>query len=157
LLQLNEEDGAAMVGGRARVRSPRELTEDPETWPHQVAAEPGVEAVRQIAARLTDLLAERGWSLRQAAAASGVNRQAIANLIAGSSWPDVATVARLTAALGASLWPQTAGVERIVGHDASNPPGSRAEATGHDELAAPPLRGEALALRSKARKPLAGS
>jgi lambda repressor-like predicted transcriptional regulator len=105
-----------MVGGSARVRSPRELTDNPETWPGVPAAEPGVEAVRQISARLADTLTERGWSLRQAAAASGVNRQAIANLLAGDSWPDVATVARLASALDASLWPNESRADRTVGH-----------------------------------------
>jgi hypothetical protein len=105
-----------MVGGRARVRSPRELTDDPETWPGRPAAEPGVEAVRQISARLSVALAEQGWSLRQAAAASGVNRQAIANLLAGDSWPDVATVARLASAIDAGLWPDGNRIDRSVGH-----------------------------------------
>ncbi|MGW6915600.1 helix-turn-helix domain-containing protein [Kitasatospora sp. NPDC054939] len=105
-----------MVGGHARVRSPRELTDNPETWPRVPAAEPGVEAVRRISACLTGALAEREWSLRQAAAASGVNRQSIANLLAGHSWPDVATVARLVAALDARLWPDESRVDRTVGH-----------------------------------------
>jgi lambda repressor-like predicted transcriptional regulator len=105
-----------MVGGRSRVRSPRECSDDPETWPDRAQAEPGVEAVRQISAALAAALAGRGWSLRQAAAASGVNRQAIANLLAGDSWPDVATVARLGAALDAGLWPDVSRVDRSVGH-----------------------------------------
>jgi hypothetical protein len=94
-----------MVGGRARVRPPRQVSQDPEAWPDRPDPEPGVEAVRQIAAALKAALAECEWSLRRAASASGVNRQAIANLLAGDSWPDVATVARLGAALGADLWP----------------------------------------------------
>jgi lambda repressor-like predicted transcriptional regulator len=98
------------------VRSPRECSDDLETWPDRPQAEPGVEAVRQISAALTAALAEQGWSLRQAAAASGVNRQAIANLLAGDSWPDIATVARLAAALDADLWPTATGTDRSVGH-----------------------------------------
>ena len=65
--------------------------------------------MRQVSRHLAAVLAERGLSLRGAAAASGVNRQAIADLLAGRSWPDVATVARLGAALGADLWPPSPG------------------------------------------------
>lgn len=61
--------------------------------------------MRQVSHHLADAIAERGLSLRGAAAVSGVNRQAIADLLAGRSWPDVATVARLGAALDADLWP----------------------------------------------------
>ncbi|MHA6762467.1 helix-turn-helix transcriptional regulator [Streptacidiphilus sp. PAMC 29251] len=75
-----------------------------------------MEGVRRISAALAAALTERGWSLRQAAAASGVNRQAIANLLAGDSWPDVATVARLGAALESGLWPDVPVVDRSVGH-----------------------------------------
>jgi hypothetical protein len=52
-------------------------------------------------------------SLRVLAAASGVNRQAIADLLAGRSWPDVATVARLGHAIGQPLW---------LGHDGGRSP-----------------------------------
>lgn len=105
-----------MVGGHARVRSLRECTDDPEAWPERACTEPGVEAVRQISAALKAALAERGWSLRRLAAVSGVNRQAIANLLAGDSWPDIATVARLNSALDADLWPTATGADRPVGH-----------------------------------------
>ncbi|MFJ8437167.1 helix-turn-helix transcriptional regulator [Kitasatospora sp. NPDC094019] len=98
------------------MRSPRELAGNPESWPGGTVAEPGAEAVRQISARLADAIAEREWSLRQAAAASGVNRQAIANLLAGASWPDVATVARLGAALGVGLWPDGNRTDRTLEH-----------------------------------------
>lgn len=95
-----------MVGGRARARSPRELAGDLEPWTAQPLTDPGAEAVRQIARCLQGVLDERKLSLRAAAAGSGVNRQAIADLLAGRSWPDVATVARLAAFTGTTLWPQ---------------------------------------------------
>ncbi|BFV57661.1 hypothetical protein KCMC57_up27650 [Kitasatospora sp. CMC57] len=105
-----------MVGGSARVRPPRDLTDDPEAWPRLASADTGAEAVREISRRLAEALTGRGLSLRQAAAGSGVNRQAIADLLAGRSWPDVATVARLGAFTGAALWPDGAVVERSAGH-----------------------------------------
>ncbi|MCX5211154.1 helix-turn-helix domain-containing protein [Kitasatospora sp. NBC_00240] len=98
-----------MVGGSARVRPPRDLTGDPEAWPHLASADVGAEAVREVSRRLADALAEQGTSLRQTAAASGVNRQAIADLLAGRSWPDIATVARLEHFLAVPLYPHRGG------------------------------------------------
>ncbi|MFD8478864.1 helix-turn-helix domain-containing protein [Kitasatospora sp. NPDC059673] len=116
MIHFNGQDGASMVGGRARVRPPRDLTDDPEAWPRLASADVGAEAVREISRRLADSLAERKLSLRQAAAGSGVNRQAIADLLAGRSWPDVATVARLGAFTRTGLWPDGVVVERDEGH-----------------------------------------
>nr|BFD92939.1 hypothetical protein KitaXyl93_42990 [Kitasatospora sp. Xyl93] len=101
-----------MVGGSARVRPPREMTDDPEAWPREASADTAAEAVRIISSRLADALTGQGLSLRQAAAGSGVNRQAIADLLAGRSWPDVATVARLDAFTGVVLWPVDTGIDR---------------------------------------------
>ncbi|GAA3847155.1 hypothetical protein GCM10022226_83330 [Sphaerisporangium flaviroseum] len=96
-----------MVGGRARSAAPRDLAEDPQTWPHaDLARHPAAAVIQQIAAALADILAERRLSLRGLAAASGVNRQSIADLLAGRSWPDVATVALLETALRVRLWPE---------------------------------------------------
>ncbi|MGN9786840.1 helix-turn-helix domain-containing protein [Nonomuraea sp. ZG12] len=96
-----------MVGGRARSAAPRELAEDPQAWPHaDLACHPAAAVVQQIAAGLAGVLAERRLSLRALAASSGVNRQSIADLLAGRSWPDVATIALLETALAVRLWPQ---------------------------------------------------
>ncbi|NVK80077.1 helix-turn-helix transcriptional regulator [Streptomyces morookaense] len=94
-----------MVGGRARAHPPREMTDDPEAWPEAPSPDAGAETVRQIARRLARAMRDRGLSLRAVAVGSGVNRQAIADLLAGKSWPDVATVARLAAFTGLPLWP----------------------------------------------------
>ncbi|MFJ1587811.1 hypothetical protein ACIOC1_31385 [Streptomyces sp. NPDC088197] len=83
MIDFDGQDGARMVGGRARARSPRQMTRDPEAWPEQTSPDPAAEAVRQIADALTWALADQGLSLRAAAAGSGVNRQAIADLLAG--------------------------------------------------------------------------
>ncbi len=105
-----------MVGVRARARSPRELTDDPEAWPELPSADVAAEAVRRIARKLAAALDERSWSLRTAAAGSGVNRQAIADLLAGKSWPDVATIARLAHFTGTALWPDGTNIERKGTH-----------------------------------------
>ncbi|MGW2295417.1 helix-turn-helix domain-containing protein [Streptomyces violaceorubidus] len=105
-----------MVGGRARARSPRELTDNPEAWPEQPSTDAAAEAVRYIARTLALVLDGRGLSLRATAAGSGVNRQAVADLLAGRSWPDVATVARLAHFTGANLWPDSTNIDRKRTH-----------------------------------------
>ncbi|MFI7610228.1 helix-turn-helix domain-containing protein [Nonomuraea terrae] len=98
-----------MVGGRARSAAPRQLADNPDAWPHaNLAGHPAAAVVQDIAATLAGILADRRLSLRGLAARSGVNRQAIADLLAGRSWPDVATIALLEADLGVRLWPVTA-------------------------------------------------
>ncbi|MFJ2196412.1 helix-turn-helix domain-containing protein [Streptomyces violaceusniger] len=105
-----------MVGGHARARPPRQHTLDPEAWPEQPCTDPAAEAVRHIARALAAVLEERGLSLRAAADGSGVNRQVIADLLAGRSWPDVATVARLAAFTRSGLWPPTVADDRVRKH-----------------------------------------
>ncbi|MHA6762462.1 helix-turn-helix domain-containing protein [Streptacidiphilus sp. PAMC 29251] len=116
MIDFYGQDGAQMVGGRSRARPPRQFAGDPEAWPQESCADPAAEAVRHIARTLAQVLDGRGLSLRAAAEGSGVNRQAIADLLAGLSWPDVATVARLDAFTGAGLWPPPGGSDRDGKH-----------------------------------------
>jgi hypothetical protein len=103
-----------MVGGRARSRAPRDLARDPDHWPDADLTGPdgrpsgehvAATAVQHIARELKTAITEQQLTLRGLATASGVNRQAIADLLAGRSWPDVATIARLQNALSRRLWP----------------------------------------------------
>ncbi|MFF7685230.1 helix-turn-helix domain-containing protein [Streptomyces syringium] len=94
-----------MVGGRARSRPPLELARDPETWPEAVMDDPAAAVVQSVARALDAALTSQSRSLRQAAEGSGVNRQAIADLLAGRCWPDIATVARLENFLAVPLYP----------------------------------------------------
>ncbi|MGV9387329.1 hypothetical protein ACWDRB_66985 [Nonomuraea sp. NPDC003707] len=97
-----------MVGGRARSTAPRDLAQDPQAWPHaDLAGHVAAAVVQAIAATLAGELAARKLSRRGPASLSGVNRQSIADLLAGTSWPDVATIALLESALGQPLWPTT--------------------------------------------------
>lgn len=48
-----------MVGGRARARSPRELTDNPEAWSEQPSTDTAAEAVRHIARTLALTLDDR--------------------------------------------------------------------------------------------------
>ncbi|MEV7928523.1 helix-turn-helix transcriptional regulator [Kitasatospora sp. NPDC088779] len=90
------------------------MTDDPEAWPRLASGDTAAEAVRVISSRLAEALAGQAVSLRQAAVGSGVNRQAIADLLAGRSWPDVATVARLENFLDVPLYPHR--VETRIAH-----------------------------------------
>jgi hypothetical protein len=98
-----------MVGGRARSRPPLELARNPEAWPNAAVDEPAAAVIQDIARVLGAVLNDQGFSLRQAAEGSGVNRQAIADLLAGRCWPDVATVARLENFLAVPLYPPHGG------------------------------------------------
>lgn len=98
-----------MTGGRGRSTAPRELAGDPERWPDAVIPHPQARVIQSIAREVVVQLERQGLSLRRLADLSGVNRQVIANLIAGGSWVDVATVSRLEDALGIGLYPGTTG------------------------------------------------
>ncbi|MFD7107047.1 helix-turn-helix domain-containing protein [Streptomyces celluloflavus] len=95
-----------MTGGRGRSVPPRELARDPENWPEAAIADhPEARVVQAIAHALTRHMAGQGLGLRRVAALTGVNRQAVANLLCGDSWPDVATLSRLEDGLGVGLYP----------------------------------------------------
>ncbi|GAB2450996.1 hypothetical protein GCM10027187_18680 [Streptosporangium sandarakinum] len=95
-----------MVGGRGRSRSPRELADDPENWPHaDLSGHPAAAVVQAIAATLQAVMTERRLSFRRLAEISGVNRQTVNDVAAGRCWPDVATIAQLEVGLAVRLWP----------------------------------------------------
>jgi len=59
------------------------------------------------AAGISRLLAEalRGRRIGEVAEDADVHRSTVSDILAGSTWPDLATVAKLEQALGARLWP----------------------------------------------------
>ncbi|XVQ11150.1 helix-turn-helix domain-containing protein [Spirillospora sp. CA-255316] len=94
-----------MVRGDSRARCPRDFAEVGE-WPHAVLADHHAAAVAQfVARRLAQGMANQAVSANRLARASGVNRQTIANVLAGTVWPDLMTVANLEKHLGWRLWP----------------------------------------------------
>ncbi|MGA4841383.1 helix-turn-helix domain-containing protein [Streptomyces sp. G45] len=108
---------------------PRELADDPEAWPHARLSDPGGAVVQLIARALEGALAAQKRSLRQVAAGSGVNRQAIADLLAGRCWPDIATVARLENFLAVPLYPSSGGMPHTHGKRPFRPQASPAQGT----------------------------
>ncbi|MET7300369.1 helix-turn-helix transcriptional regulator [Embleya sp. NPDC005575] len=113
-----------MVGGVTRQRSPLELARDPESWPEADITDIAAAVVQTIARRLRTLMGQRDLSLRQTAIGSGVNRQTIANLLAGAAWPDVATVSRLEAFLGVALYPSFTAKAHVAHEDRPSRPRS---------------------------------
>lgn len=71
-------------------------------WPDEPADDLVVEAARLVAVRLGAAI--EGRSLRSVARETGVDRTVIASVLAGRSWPDIATLARLEAGLAVNLW-----------------------------------------------------
>ncbi|MFI8984641.1 helix-turn-helix domain-containing protein [Streptomyces antimycoticus] len=58
-----------------------------------------------MARALAEAMERQKISANALAQASDVNRQVISNVLAGSVWPDLLTVANLEGALGEPLWP----------------------------------------------------
>ncbi|MFJ2217739.1 helix-turn-helix domain-containing protein [Streptomyces sp. NPDC101062] len=76
-------------------------------WPHAVMDGYRPAQVGQAVARaLAEAMERRRLSANGLAAASGVNRQVISNVLAGVTWPDLLTVASLEETLGEMLWPR---------------------------------------------------
>lgn len=92
--------------GRGEVATPRAHVVS-EQWPTATLDGDHAAGVAQhVAATVGAALRERGWSINELARRSGVNRQAIANLLAGATWAELRTIARLEASLGVALWPR---------------------------------------------------
>ena len=72
-------------------------------WPEVPSPLPDVETARRLAINLRASLAN--MSLRTARAATGVDHTTIADVLNGTVWPDLRTIARLEAGLGTDLWP----------------------------------------------------
>ncbi|WP_413353819.1 helix-turn-helix domain-containing protein [Microbacterium sp. 1P06AB] len=86
---------------------------DSSKWPHERVASEDAEVARLIVVNLLAAMGERG--VRGVARDAGINEKTLRRLIAGASYPDVRTVARLEDALGVSLyppWPRAAAVIR---------------------------------------------
>lgn len=65
----------------------------------------GVAHVQHIARELRRALDSAGVGVSEVASRAGLHRGTIHDLLAGDVYPDVLTVARLEAELGARLWP----------------------------------------------------
>lgn len=84
-------------------RTSRERPKDlaPEPWPECPSGDPLGEFGRQFVISLRGAIGDR--SVRSVAAAAGLNPQTRWNVLAGETWPDLATIGKLQISLGASL------------------------------------------------------
>lgn len=95
-----------MPGGTRRGKKPRDYAVAGE-WPYAVMDSVRQAQVGQALARaLSEAMERRGLSANALATASGVNRQVISNILAGTVWPDMFTLASLEETLDEMLWPQ---------------------------------------------------
>ncbi|PWB97818.1 helix-turn-helix domain-containing protein [Salinibacterium hongtaonis] len=80
--------------------TPRELIPG---WPDVESIEPIGEVARLFALNLRGAIGSK--SLREAAAATGVDHSTILAILQGRAWPDLFTLAKLEHGLQADLWP----------------------------------------------------
>lgn len=98
---------------RTERAKPSDLT--PE-WPETESTNPVGEVARQFALNLRTAIGER--SIRNAADAAGVHHVTLLGILAGRTWPDLATIAKLELGLEADLWPgRLPGVEQYRVHN----------------------------------------
>jgi hypothetical protein len=72
-------------------------------WPEIPCDDPTAEVARRLVVRLKEVLGEQ--SLRSLKGTTGVDHTTVSVILSGQVWPDIATLARLEAGLGADLWP----------------------------------------------------
>lgn len=76
-------------------------------WPQAALADHhGARVAQYLAARLAEAMGRQKMSAKRLGVISGVNRQTIANVLAGAVWPDLITIANLELALQRRLWPE---------------------------------------------------
>lgn len=86
--------------GRPVRKLPSQLAPD---WPNEPADEATVEVARALALRLREVM--DGRSAREVGRIAGVDFTTVSAILNGTTWPDLMTLARLEAGLGADLWP----------------------------------------------------
>jgi hypothetical protein len=89
------------MAGRVARATPAELS--PGSWPFDPSPDPHAEVARLFVNRLRKAMGDQ--SVRAVAKDAGLNHAGLNKLLAGGSWPDLLTIARLERTLGADLWP----------------------------------------------------
>ena len=81
-------------------KPPAELV---DRWPDEAAADISVEVARALSLRLRKEM--HGRSAREVGRVTKVDHSTVQAILRGTTWPDLMTIARLEAGLGADLWP----------------------------------------------------
>ena len=95
------------------------------TWPHaQLALEAPVSASygQALARNLMAALQESGLGQRSLAIRAGVAHTTISRVLRGEVLPDIGTLARLEAALGAELWPGLSAIKGTAAYGVGHKP-----------------------------------
>jgi hypothetical protein len=82
---------------------PKPNAGDPEGWPSRELEDPTAEIARRFVLNVRDRIGSS--SLRSIDKATGVDHNTLARVLAGETWPDLVTIARLERGLRANLWP----------------------------------------------------
>ena len=85
---------------RTKRSTPAELTPG---WPAEPSPDPAAEVARKFALALEAGRGER--SLRLIARDAGISHTILLKVLAGATWPDLATLARIERSVGVRLWP----------------------------------------------------
>lgn len=96
----------ALRMGRNRTTAPVASSRD---WPREPCEDADAEFVRLLVESLREAMGE--WSIRRTAEAAGMDHGIVTRLLAGKTWPEAVTVARLERGLGVRLWP-----DHVRGH-----------------------------------------
>lgn len=100
---------AGVAGDDSRARRPRDYVIG-GNWPDaEIADHHGAQVAQHVARSLAETMRVRELSAKRLGVLSGVNRQTIANVLTGSVWADLLTVANLEHALQQRLWPDPPG------------------------------------------------
>ncbi|MGH3704128.1 MAG: helix-turn-helix domain-containing protein [Agromyces sp.] len=86
--------------GRAKRASPSELVSD---WPDGQAGDPIARVAQKFTLNLLEAIGDR--SVRAVARDAGIDHATLLAILAGRSWPDLATIGKLERALETNLWP----------------------------------------------------
>lgn len=101
-----------VAGDGSRAMRPCEFVVE-GCWPYaRLAGHHGARVAQGFAQHLAEAMDSQSLSANRLGSVSGVNRQTIANVLAGTVWPDLLTIANLENALGARLWPDLTAVAR---------------------------------------------
>ncbi|WP_146184904.1 hypothetical protein [Agromyces badenianii] len=86
--------------GRVKRASPSELVSD---WPDGQSDDPIARVAQQFVLNLVDAIGEQ--SVRAVSREAGIDHATLLAVLAGRSWPDMATIGKLERALSRNLWP----------------------------------------------------
>jgi lambda repressor-like predicted transcriptional regulator len=87
------------------VRTPRSTPAElaPEPWPEKPAEDPAAETARLFVRNLRRAIG--GRSIRAVANLAGLSHATLLSVLAGRTWPDLETIAKLEHGLDEPIWP----------------------------------------------------